>query len=144
MTSYKCKLLHEGSKLVHELSNQCYQSGLSIDEPSKLDHPFTKPTWHVAHLLHDSGPLHSSTFVNLPNQFHKYVHTMWFPYSQLLNFLPPHFAFFAFYYSLIYLCCVLTWKPLKWTLLFLWSFIMVSQSRKQVVSVFLYIRLRNL
>ena len=33
--------------------------------------------------------------MNLPNQLHKSFHTLWL-YSQLFNFSPPSFTFFAF------------------------------------------------
>ena len=34
--------------------------------------------------------------MNLPNRFHESFCTLWVSYSQVLNFLPPRFTFFAF------------------------------------------------
>ena len=54
----------------------------------------------------------SSNFMNLPNQFHKSFCTLWFSYSQLLNFLPPSLHSLPSCCTLVPFYSVFTWKPL--------------------------------
>ena len=80
----------------------------------------------------------SNNFMNLPHQFPKSFCTLWVLYSQLLNFLPPRFSFFAFLLFIgSSLGCVYQ-EPLTSKSNFLWPFITISQSQKLVVSVLLW------
>ena len=92
----------EGEREV-TLTNPCYRTVLQnfmdllthvirmfyqFHKPSKLVHDSSKPTLHVAHLKFMIVDLH---FMNVRNQFPQFSTPSG---SRILNFLPPHFAFF--------------------------------------------------
>ena len=93
-------------------------------EPFKLVHDSSKLTqfivWHTS--ISWLWTFTFNNFINLPNQYHKHSHTLWFLYFQLLSFLPPHFTFFACHSSLVPLYYVFTWGPLALMSFFLLVF----------------------
>ena len=64
-------------------------------EPSKLGHDSSKPNWHVEHINFMIVDI-SMNFMDLSNQFHESLCTLWFSYFKTLNFSPSRFTFFAF------------------------------------------------